>query len=370
MFKILIIEDDYEVIDNLSEILTLEGYNVIAASNAKIGIGKAEDELPDLIICDITMPEMDGFQVLKALRESPNAFAIPLVFLTAKTEKSDQRMGMELGADDYVTKPFTNIEISNTVKTQLEKHTKSKKFFEKKLEELRFNVASTIPHELRTPLNTILGFTQILQYGYEDMEKQEVDVMLKNIFQAGKRLLRLIVNYTYYTKLLISPAEEFAFPETEIFKTDELITRFANELAMSYGRINDLTLNLTDYSFNFSEEGFSKIVEELIDNAFKFSTKGNKVKVTSFLTENDFILTFENSGRALTAQQIKEIGAFFQFDRKLFEQQGSGLGLAIVKKILDIYHGSVDISSIYGDKTLLSVSIPLRQIEKFDLKSE
>src|SRR5690606_711201 len=121
MKKILLIEDNAEVRENTSEILELANYEVITAENGKIGVELAQRERPDLIICDIMMPELDGYGVLHILGKKPETARIPFIFLTAKTEKSDIRKGMTLGADDYLTKPFDDTDLLNAIETRLKK---------------------------------------------------------------------------------------------------------------------------------------------------------------------------------------------------------------------------------------------------------
>lgn len=119
--KILLIEDNKAVRENIAEILELANYTVIDGENGKIGVDLATKEEPDLIICDIMMPELDGYGVLHMLSKNPKTAAIPFIFLTAKVERSDLRKGMEMGADDYITKPFDDIELLNAVETRLKK---------------------------------------------------------------------------------------------------------------------------------------------------------------------------------------------------------------------------------------------------------
>lgn len=122
MSKLLVIEDNNEVRENIQEILELAGYEVETAPNGKIGTKKALDELPELIICDIMMPELDGYGVLNILTKNPQTSAIPFIFLTAKSEKDDFRKGMSLGADDYITKPFEETDLLNTIERRLRKN--------------------------------------------------------------------------------------------------------------------------------------------------------------------------------------------------------------------------------------------------------
>lgn len=122
--KILIIEDNKDMCDNIAEILELADYQVITAHNGKDGVMLARDQAPDLIICDIMMPELDGYGVLSILSKDLKTARIPFIFLTAKAEKQDVRKGMEMGADDYLTKPFTDIELLNAIKVRLSKYQK------------------------------------------------------------------------------------------------------------------------------------------------------------------------------------------------------------------------------------------------------
>jgi EAL domain-containing protein (putative c-di-GMP-specific phosphodiesterase class I)/DNA-binding NarL/FixJ family response regulator len=128
MPKILIIEDEESVRENLLDLLEAEDFEAIAAANGRIGVHLAISEVPDLILCDIIMPEMDGLGVLTALRQDPMTATIPFIFLTAKSTKSDFRQGMNMGADDYITKPFTRAELLNAIMNRLEKYATLKKY--------------------------------------------------------------------------------------------------------------------------------------------------------------------------------------------------------------------------------------------------
>jgi DNA-binding response OmpR family regulator len=130
MKKILLIEDNPEVRENTEEILSLAGYEVITAENGKIGVELAQQQPPDLIICDIMMPELDGYGVLHILSKKDETAGIPFIFLTAKTETSDIRKGMNLGADDYLTKPFDDTDLLNAIEARFRKSSIQQKRYE------------------------------------------------------------------------------------------------------------------------------------------------------------------------------------------------------------------------------------------------
>ena len=133
---ILIIEDNTDIRESTAEILELAGYHTITAENGKLGVELAQKQLPALIICDIMMPELDGYGVLYLLSKQPETAVIPFIFLTAKTERIDMRKGMEMGADDYLTKPFDDMELLNAIEGRLAKQQKHQEFYSQGLSKL------------------------------------------------------------------------------------------------------------------------------------------------------------------------------------------------------------------------------------------
>ena len=118
MKKILLIEDDTVLRENTAELLELSNYTVTTAPNGRVGLNIAKRDIPDILVCDIMMPELDGYDVLKALSKNEKTKHIPFIFLSAKTERRDVRKGMDLGADDYITKPFSEAELINAIKSR------------------------------------------------------------------------------------------------------------------------------------------------------------------------------------------------------------------------------------------------------------
>jgi anti-anti-sigma factor len=143
MTTILAIEDETEIRENIQEILELEGFDVLTAENGKIGVQLAQEHHPDLIICDVMMPELDGYDVLIALRQDPSTIKIPFIFLSAKAAKDDFRKGMSLGADDYLTKPFTPRDLREAISIRLEKQTMMMARYAQELELAMGSLVST-----------------------------------------------------------------------------------------------------------------------------------------------------------------------------------------------------------------------------------
>lgn len=166
MKTILVIEDNEDIRENVEEILTLSDYKVLTAPNGKDGVETAQKKLPDLIICDIMMPGIDGYGVLHVLHKDPQTQNIPFIFLTSKSERSDFRAAMEMGADDYITKPFSGNELLNAIESRLKKNDIIKK-----------NLSSDIQglNELRTALSNNKTLEELTEESnVNDYKKKQV----------------------------------------------------------------------------------------------------------------------------------------------------------------------------------------------------
>src|SRR5215467_1133390 len=207
MKKILIIDDEEWLREMVQLALTQKGYDVIEAGNGSIGIEVAQKELPDLILCDVNMEKVDGYSTLSSLRKDPTTAAIPLILMTGLADNAGMRHGMELGADDYLPKPFTLDALYAAVEARLKKLQTVRQEAERKLADLRDNISMMLPHELRTPLNGILAYGEILSTDAETLSTQEVAEMGQVIHESGKRLQRLIENFLIYAQLELLGAD-------------------------------------------------------------------------------------------------------------------------------------------------------------------
>jgi DNA-binding response OmpR family regulator len=166
MFRILVIEDDANVRTNLEDLLEAENYEVLLAENGPWGVELALSDPPDLILCDRMMPELNGEGVLQKIRDNPLVADTPFVFLTALTDRTEQREGMNLGADDYIAKPFTREEILTCIQAQLAKHFAKKSRLEERekenLEALREQMLKELPDDLLAPFNGAIGSLVLL----------------------------------------------------------------------------------------------------------------------------------------------------------------------------------------------------------------
>jgi K+-sensing histidine kinase KdpD len=322
----------------------------------------AREHHPDLIICDIMMPELNGYGVLLALRNDPSTEHIPFMFLTAKAERDDMRKGMELGADDYLMKPFTTSELLAAVEARLQRHSTIKRGVEQKLENLRQNITLALPHELRTPLTSIIGYSEMLLMDFDAMASEQALSMVETIYKSGMRLWRVAENYLAYAQLELlatDPARREAARVGQSIFAMEIIPFAATRKAEQYDRDADIEVDVSDVAVAISSESLGKIVEELVDNAIKFSQPGSRVSITGKANEAEYILMVSDSGRGMTPEQVGNIGAYMQFERALYEQQGLGLGLVIAQRLTDLFGGKMNITSAVDKGTTVTVRLPL-----------
>jgi two-component system sensor histidine kinase/response regulator len=360
MAKILIVDDDEQLRQTIVMVLKLRGFTALEADNGVSALEVARQNLPDLIISDINMPGQDGFSALKQIRENPATAAIPMILMTGEMD-SNMRKGMELGADDFLTKPFAMPELLNAINARLRKHEAIQKAAEQKLSELRESISLMLPHELNTPLVGILGFGEIIHGCADTLKTDELREMGRNILESGQRLQRLIRNFLIFAQLqLVSadPNEMAAMRRRVTSDAAQVITLAARARAESAHREADLNEDLATGSAEIAEDLLSKMVEELVSNAFKFSRKDQPVHVVTRFDGNFLWLTVRDEGRGMKPEHVAQIDAYVQFDRKLHEQQGSGLGLAICKKLAEIHGGRLEVTSIEGSGTTVTVSLP------------
>lgn len=361
--KILVIEDQDPIRTNILELLDAEGYSVMGAENGRVGVQLAREFLPEVIVSDIVMPELDGYEVLQELRQDPATATIPFIFLTAKADKSDLRQGMNLGADDYLVKPFTQRELLEAISVRLNKHSQISAHFEQKLDELRNNITASLPHEFLTPLTVILSASEILTLHSDKLTAAEVPEFAERIHTSAQRLLRLIRNFLLYSQLELAAFDSSKAEVLRGLRTSDVHTVImdaAVRLARQVGRSEDLYLEVENATVQMDPIHLGKIVEELLDNAFRYSLPYTPVRINCH-TEDDRVLMFSvtDQGRGMTREQITRVGAYMQFERERYEQQGQGLGLTLTKRLVELYGGEMTIESVPNAKTSVQVVLPL-----------
>jgi signal transduction histidine kinase len=362
MTTVLVIEDTRSVLSTILDILRVEQYDVHGASNGEEGLRLARELLPHVIVCDVMMPILDGYGVLRELRADPQTATIPVIFLTAMTARNDMRQGMELGANDYIPKPFEPLELLRAVRAQLNNQAAIAEKYESSMRTLRKNIAYVLPHELRTPLVGIEGYARLLIMDYDKIGPEKILEYATWMVRSSERLQHLIENCLVYAQIEImasDPEQLEALRNHHITNPSQFIAAEAERQAREARRDSDLRLELADAPLQLPEEDLKKIVCEIVNNAFKFSEEGREVIVASHAADGMFSLYVTDCGRGMTIEQITNIGAYMQFERALYEQQGMGLGLIVSKRLTELHGGQLDIYSTPGAMTQVSVHFPI-----------
>jgi len=362
MKKILVIDDEEWLREMIQLALRQKGYEIAEAENGAVGIEVAKKILPDLILCDVNMEKVDGYLTLSSLRSDPSTAAIPFILMTGLADNAGMRHGMELGADDYLPKPFTIDALYAAVETRLKKAQQLRDEAEKKLTDLRDNISMMLPHELRTPLNGILAYGEILTTDAATLQPAEITEMGQIIHESGKRLERLIENFLIYSQIQLienDPHRAGALRKKRTQLPRKIVEARALYQAQEAKREPDLAVQLADRPAAISEEYLTKIVDELVHNAFKFSKGGSAIHISLAPDNKSLTLTVRDHGRGLDTEQLRKLGAYMQFERKTQEQQGLGLGLIIAKRLTELHGGSLDIQSEPGKGTAVVVKLPL-----------
>ncbi|MCU7495715.1 MAG: hybrid sensor histidine kinase/response regulator [Ignavibacteria bacterium] len=352
MADVLVVEDDFLTRNNLTELLQRSGYKVFSAESGEEALKLLQKLNPEIIISDIMMPGIDGYELLRRVNAEENENHIPFIFLTARTELSDFRQGMLAGVDDFITKPFKAQDLLKSVETRLKKKEKS----ERKIVQFKNCVACNISHEFRTPLIPIIGYSQLLTDNYLHLEADEVREISLKINSAGNWMLRLVEKFL----LLVELDEADSIVENSYCNTTEVIHACARRVASSNARLEDLFISLKPAAaVSLPQQDLERIVTELLENAFRFSKNGSPIEISSHSTQDYFILTIRDSGIGMSHLQLKTVSSFLQFNRQGMHKAGLGLGLAIVKKLAEKYGLSINIESQPGEFTQVSLRLPL-----------
>jgi two-component system sensor histidine kinase/response regulator len=366
MKKILVIDDEEWLREMIHLALKQKGFDVIEAGNGADGIEKARQELPDLILCDINMEKVDGYLTLASLRNEAPTAAIPFILMTGLADNAGMRHGMELGADDYLAKPFTTEALYAAVEARLKKAQTVRDEAERKLAHLRDNISLMMPHEMRTPLNGILSNAELLAQSAATLKTSEIAEIGQEIHNSSQRLERLIENFLVFAQLELIAADPKNVNALRIGKTehaDSLVREHATAQAFQANRNKDLSLDLVDLCAPMAAEYLAKVTDELVQNAFKFSEPGRPVRVSLKEGFNSVILSISDQGKGFSADQVAHIGAYMQFERKINEQQGLGLGLTIAKRLIELHGGAFSIEGKKGEGATVIAKLPKTKLE-------
>lgn len=361
---ILVVEDDLALLEGVSELLKLSGYRVLAATNGREALGKLDEHRPDLIVSDIMMPEMDGYAFHSAVRERPDMFTIPFIFLTARGEKRDIRKGKASGVDDYITKPFDDEDLLVAVDSKLKRWADLQKRRDEEIEDVKHRILLTLSHEFRTPLTYIINYADMLNATDPTASREDFLEFMDGIRRGAKRLNKLVEDFLVLVEIETGEAKEaYHYRRQEFDDTSAWLRVVARRFqADAEAKDLELILDIPDNlpSIVGDEIYLTDAIGRLLDNAIKFSREESEwVRVSASQSDGYLRIDIHDQGIGVEPENVDRLfDLFHQLNRQEMEQQGTGAGLAICKGIIEIHGGKVALESVQGEGSTFTIMIP------------
>lgn len=359
---VLIVDDIPENLQVLGNVLLTHGLDVGFAVNGMQALESIEFNKPDIVLLDIMMPGMDGYEVCKILKSKPETADIPIIFLTAKNQTEDLVEAFNIGAVDFVTKPFNASELLARVFTHLEIK-KSRDIIRIQNEELQLLNASKdkffsiISHDLKGPFTGLLGLTGLILQDKASFDFEEVIDIIFKLDQSLKKQYSLIEDLLQWARIQTN--------RIDINKTRFNVKHLVNEVMMIL-RNNAEEKNIklvnrleNDYFANADRFMYQSAIHNLISNAIKFSYQNSEIKATIEEKDEFYYLSISDSGIGIKPENISKI---FQIDTHFTtlgtnNEKGTGLGLILVKEMVERNGGTVSVRSEINQGTTFTVSI-------------
>ncbi|MBC8319607.1 MAG: response regulator [Bacteroidetes bacterium] len=361
--KILIVDDVSKNIQILGNILSQKHYQIAYANNGQQALDICNVQKFDLILLDIMMPGIDGYEVCKHLKENPATSEIPIIFLTAKADMDSIIKGFEKGGQDYITKPFNAAELLARVNTHLliKRQRERLKLMNNHLEDLvrertleletanhqlsvldqaKSNFLSLISHEIRTPLNGVIGLTELLDQTNIDSDQKEYLNYLKDV---SARLMKFSDTALLITTLKINKY----LPEILLVSVHQLINDAISEFIETH---SNSTLQIKN---NMPAETLLAQVDSdlirtcfsiIIDNSARFAGEKAQLEISAHILEDSILLKFCDNGPGFSKAALDHLFELFSAG-DILHAEGTGLGLAAAKLILDAHEGTIDIKN-------------------------
>jgi signal transduction histidine kinase len=348
--KILIIEDDPGLRETLQEMLETHGHEVLAAEDGLQGVELAAQG-PEFIFCDVNMPNLDGHGALVEIKKLPGVCDVPFVFTTARSERHELRTGMGLGADDYITKPYSMADILGAIATRTKRHRGLREQIQALTSHHRQEINAQWSHELLTPLNAVIGSLDALESDTDSFSRDELKEFLGFIRQGAERQERLARKLIHYFALEQGTSSPTPAPAGRCSAAAGIAIGSGRAMKV-WKREADLSVSVGPGEVTLSEEWLTIAVAEVVGNAAAFSAAGTPITVTGIRKGDGYRITVADQGRGLASEHFSKIGAFTQFDRKRHEQQGLGLGLAIARLAAKLAGGELRLDAGPGTKGL------------------
>lgn len=364
-FKVLIVDDVPENIQILVHLLTEKGLKVNYAESGTKALKAIKNNIPDLILLDVSMPGMDGFEVCEKLKNDPATAHIPVIFLTAKVDQQDVINGLEKGAVDYVTKPFNANELITRIFTHLELKynrdviTRQNEELHK-LNELKNQLFSVISHDMKNLFNNILFGTESLEKEIEYFEKKEIIEMAGVIHDSARRAFSLLQNLLDWSRSQMNSISYSPVAAEVVMLINQSLALFKPTI-----KKKDVQFDLHTSGENFQAfadlDMVKAVLRNLFSNAIKYSYPGGKIDI--YVVEKDQYIEvhIKDYGVGMKPEQVnklKEIDQPFQSTRGTQNEKGSGLGMVLVRDFVAKNKGSMGFESIQGKGSTFWFSLP------------
>ncbi len=361
--EVLIVDDNPENLQVLGNILSEKDLSVSFATNGQEAIEAAEFEPPDMILLDISMPGMDGYEVCRKLKQSEKTRGIPVIFLTAKAGSEHVIKGFEAGAVDYVTKPFNSYELLSRVMTHLELK-RSQDLIRHQNERLKeVNAAknrffSILAHDLKSPFSSLITVTDYYKTHEQLTDEKEIHKFLDHIYEVSMNTYHLLENLLDWSRSQAGILEVNALP----FSLDSVI-RKNSYLISTRAREKDITIHFecaSDIMAYADPDMISTVIRNLLGNAVKFTPRGGRITLTCRHDGSRIMVSVEDTGTGIGKKDIKKL---FMVDHHVSKpgtenEKGSGLGLILCREFVEKNKGEIFVESIRGKGSKFTFSIP------------
>jgi len=364
--NILIVDDKLENLKVLESTLVQQGYEVRKAINGSMALMGAIAELPDLVLLDIKMPDMDGYEVCRQLKANQETSDIPIIFLSALDDVLDKVKAFDVGGVDYIVKPFQTEEIIIRVQNQLQilnlqqqlrVHNKQLTTLNQEL--VRSNreleqFAYVASHDLREPLRMIMSFSQLLAQRYSGQFDEEGDKILDFVVDGAKRMERLIQDLLAYSRVA-NQVKTF-----ESLNCEEVIDRALSNLQLTIQETNaQITRDTLPIIFGDKTQ-LVQLFQNIIANGIKYQQEEAPIiHIGAETRQGQLLFSIKDNGIGINPQHQERVFQIFQRLHTRQEYSGTGIGLAICKKIVELHGGKIWVESAVGKGTTFLFTMPL-----------
>jgi two-component system, sensor histidine kinase and response regulator len=358
---ILVVEDSVDLNLALCEILTSYGYRVLPARDGFAALDVLRTERPDVVLCDIMMPGMDGYTLLQHTRADVELRTLPFIFLTALSSLADQRRAKRIGIDDYLTKPIDSGDLVAAIENVIKRRRAVEEETRRRLDELRNRIVGLLQHEFRTPLTFVLGYAELLANTNEtNLDWDEMRLAAAAILDGGKRLQALIDGF-----LLLATLQNRTLDAGDLERLDaaQLWRDVAREMK-SQAEAANLTLEVVEPTRPFFVTGDAHLIEEslrrLLDNAIRYRRRQSTTVWMSVTDVAPYVgLSIQDEGAGISEAAVAELmQPFEQPGRQQRTGAGAGLSLALIKHIMRLHGGRLQVQSAFGQGSTFTLWLP------------